>query len=107
MKNSHYEDINYPLFNNFDEKDLFDILSNMTNKDIWEFTNVIIGRYKYGGISSYYNYDCKFLKKFSQYVQKEFSQKEKLKLSEGLILNFVKQIDFLPIQNKENITDNK
>lgn len=107
MKNSHYEDINYPLFSNFDEKDLFDILSNMTNKDIWEFTNVIIGRYKYGGISSYYNYDCKFLKKFSQYVQKEFSQKEKLKLSEGLILNFVKQIDFLPIQNKENITDNK
>lgn len=107
MKNSHYEDINYPLFNNFDEKDLFDILSNMTNKDIWEFTNVIIGRYKYGGISSYYNYDCKFLKKFSQYVQKEFSQKEKLKLSEGLILNFVKQIDSLPIQNKENITDNK
>lgn len=107
MKNSHYEDINYPLFSNFDEKDLFDILSNMTNKDIWEFTNVIIGRYKYGGISSYYNYDCKFLKKFSQYVQKEFSQKEKLKLSEGLILNFVKQIDSLPIQNKENITDNK
>lgn len=107
MKNSHYEDIKYPLFSNFDEKDLFDILSNMTNKDIWEFTNVIIGRYKYGGISSYYNYDCKFLKKFSQYVQKEFSQKEKLKLSEGLILNFVKQIDSLPIQNKENITDNK
>lgn len=107
MKNSHYEDINYPLFSNFDEKDLFDILSNMTNKDIWEFTNVIIGRYKYGGISSYYNYDCKFLKKFSQYVQKEFSQKEKLKLSEGLILNFVKQIDSLPIQNRENITDNK
>lgn len=107
MKNSHYEDINYPLFSNFDEKDLFDILSNMTNKDIWEFTNVIIGRYKYGGISSYYNYDCKFLKKFSQYVQKEFSQKEKLKLSEKLILNFVKQIDSLPIQNKENITDNK
>lgn len=107
MKNSHYEDIKYPLFSNFDEKDLFDILSNMTNKDIWEFTNVIIGRYKYGGISSYYNYDCKFLKKFSQYVQKEFSQKEKLKLSEKLILNFVKQIDSLPIQNKENITDNK
>lgn len=107
MKNSHYEDINYPLFSNFDEKDLFDILSNMTNKDIWEFTNVIIGRYKYGGISSYYNYDCKFLKKFSQYVQKEFSQKEKLKLSEKLILNFVKQIDSLPIQNEENITDNK
>ena len=76
MKNSHYEDIKYPLFSNFDEKDLFDILSNMTNKDIWEFTNVIIGRYKYGGISSYYNYDCKFLKNSPNMYKKNFLKKK-------------------------------
>lgn len=106
MKNPHYEDIKYPLFCSFGANDLFVILSEKTNKDIWEITNIIIGRYKYGGAPSYYSFDYKYLKGFSNNVQNKFSKQEHLLLSERLILNFAKQIDFLPEPKEELDTKN-
>ena len=106
MKNPHYEDIKYPLFCSFGANDLFNILSEKDNKDIWEITNVIIGRYKYGGAPSYYSSDYEYLKDFSNDVQNEFSKQENLSLSKGLILNFAKQIDSIPEPKEEPNTKN-
>lgn len=106
MKNLYYEDIKYPLFCSFETNDLFDILSEKDNKDIWEITNIIIGRYEYIGVSSYYSSDYEYLKDFSNNVQNKFSKQEHLLLSERLILNFAKQIDSIPEPKEELDTKN-
>lgn len=119
MKNLYYEDIKYPLFCSFETNDLFDILSEKDNKDIWEITNIIIGRYEYIGVSSYYSFDYEYgstssyyssdyeyLKDFSNNVQNKFSKQEHLLLSERLILNFAKQIDSIPEPKEELDTKN-
>ena len=106
MKNLNVEDIKSSLFCTFESNDLFDILSIKTNVDILKITKAIIDRYKRGIASPSYSFDYKYLKGFSNDVQNKFSKQENLLLSERLILNFAKQIDFLPEPKEEPDTKN-